>query len=81
MLVQREASDMYFLKVTFSFRSIQEGEQEVEADSKEAAVIATTVRRTLHHLWLYYRLSVFVYAAVSVKCDLYQIIRTKPGIK
>lgn len=75
MLVQREASDMYFLKVTFSFRSIQEGEQEVEADSKEA------VRRTLHHLRLYYSLSVFVYAAVSVKCDLYQIIRIKPGIK
>lgn len=72
---------MYILKVTFSFRSIQEGEQEVEADSKEAAVIAPTVMGTLHHLPLYYSLSVFVYAAVSVKCDLYQNKRIKPGMK
>lgn len=39
MLVQRETTDMYILKVTFSFRSIQEGELKVEADSRKAAAI------------------------------------------
>lgn len=86
MLGERETSDMHFLKVTFSFsiNTVQEGELEVEADSREATATPATVR-TQHYLWLYYCLSVFSLfmqlLVLSLMEILHQIIIIRPVIK